>query len=262
MAKYPVAGTKGKSWKVTSPYGWRVHPISKAKKHHNGVDIWQAKEPTLLRACFAGTVVGVSTSTDPNGAGNKVIVQSTVNGKKITWTYFHMVKGSIKVKKGQVIAAGEIVGKMGETGFATGKHLHWEIWSGHRTTQPNINGGGKGFLDPMKFMKSVLDVAKPLGETETPPPVIGDPPSVKQSGQESPVTPLETIKPLVEVNTFTELKEGSKGAQVKKLQTLLKITSDGIFGPITKKTVIAYQNKKGIKATGIVDLETWERLNK
>jgi peptidoglycan hydrolase-like protein with peptidoglycan-binding domain len=262
MAKYPVAGTKGKSWKVTSPYGWRVHPISKAKKHHNGVDIWQAKEPTLLRACFAGTVVGVSTSTDPNGAGNKVIVQSTVNGKKITWTYFHMVKGSIKVKKGQVIAAGEIVGKMGETGFATGKHLHWEIWSGHRTTQPNINGGGKGFLDPMKFMKSVLDVAKPLGETETPPPVIGDPPSVKQSSPKvlkETETIFDTPKP-GDVRFFFGI--GSKGEMVKKIQKLLGITSDGIFGQITEASVKKFQLKKGIKVTGIVDTETWNRLNK
>jgi murein DD-endopeptidase MepM/ murein hydrolase activator NlpD len=249
MAQWPVAGVKGKAWKVTSKFGWRTHPISGAKKHHNGVDIWQAKEPTPLLACFDGKVIAVSTSTDPNGAGNKVVVQSTVNDKKITWTYFHMVNGSIKVKKGDVIKAGDVVGKMGETGFATGKHLHWEIWAGHRTAQPNINSGGKGFHDPMKFMAAVL-APKPA----EPAPV----------AHVTPVEPVSTPEPVVvaeEVSKgFVSLKKGSKGSAVKSLQTALKITSDGDFGPITEKAVKAYQTKKGLPVTGIADESTWKRL--
>jgi murein DD-endopeptidase MepM/ murein hydrolase activator NlpD len=249
MAKWPVAGVKGKAWKVTSKFGWRTHPISGAKKHHNGVDIWQGKEPTPLLACFDGKVIAVSNSTDPNGAGNKVIVQSTVDGKKITWTYFHLVKGSIKVKKGDDIKAGDVVGRMGDTGFATGKHLHWEIWSGHRTAQPNINNGGKGFHDPMKFMAAVL----------TPKPA-----------EPAPIAPVTTLEPVstpepaivtpAVTKAFMSLKKGSKGGAVKSLQTRLKITSDGDFGIITEKAVKAYQTKKGIAVTGIVDETTWKRL--
>jgi hypothetical protein len=249
MAKWPVAGVKGKAWKVTSKFGWRTHPISGAKKHHNGVDIWQAKEPTPLLACFDGKVIAVSTSTDPNGAGNKVVVQSTVDGKKITWTYFHMVKGSIKVKKGDDIKAGDVVGRMGDTGFATGKHLHWEIWSGHRTAQPNINSGGKGFHDPMKFMANVLA------------------PKTSEVPVEAPVTPAEPVvapEPAIVTpavtKAFVNLKNGSKGSEVKKLQTALKVTADGDFGPITEKAVKAYQTKKGIVVTGVVDETTWKRL--
>jgi murein DD-endopeptidase MepM/ murein hydrolase activator NlpD len=249
MAKWPVAGAKGKAWKVTSKFGWRTHPISGAKKHHNGVDIWQAKEPTPLLACFDGKVVAVSTSTDPNGAGNKVVVQSTVNDKKITWTYFHMVKGSIKVKKGDLVKAGDVVGRMGETGFATGKHLHWEIWSGHRTAQPNINNGGKGFHDPMKFMANVL-APKPV--------------EVPVEAPVTPVEPVSTPEPAIVtpavIKAFVSLKKGSKGGAVKSLQTALKITADGDFGPITEKAVKAYQTKKGIVATGVVDETTWKRL--
>lgn len=247
MAVYPVSGTKGKAWKVTSPFGWRVHPKTGVKKHHNGVDIWQGKEPTPLHACFDGTVVAVSTSTDPNGAGNKVVVQSTVNGKKITWTYFHMVNKSITVKKGQVIKAGDVVGKMGDTGFATGKHVHWEIWEGHRTVQPNINNGGKGFHDPMKFMASVLATPAPVEAT-------------------APVQPAEIKTDLLESPAPGDARfffgKGSKGAEVKKIQTRLSITADGIFGPQTENAVKAFQTKKGIKPTGIVDNETWERMFK
>lgn len=160
-AQFPLDGKAGKAWKITSKFGWRVHPIKKTKKHHNGVDIWQAKNPSYLEACFDGKVVGVSTSTDPNGAGNKVVVQSTVMGKKITWTYFHMVKGSIKVKVGQRITAGTVVGKMGDTGFATGKHVHWEIWAGHLKSQP-LKGfaTGKGFYDPIAFTKAAIEWEK------------------------------------------------------------------------------------------------------
>lgn len=251
---FPVAGTRNKSWKVTSKFGWRTHPISGVKKHHNGADIWQAKNPTQLRACFDGKVIGVSTSTDPNGAGNKIVVQSTVNGHKVTWTYFHMVKGSITVKVGDKIEAGHVVGKMGDTGFATGKHLHWEIWKGHLKTQPNINNGGKGFYDPMKFMAEVLATPAPAEKVET---------------VETPTPVAETVPvaivtaPKVEPGSVTFFFGiGSKGAEIKKAQTKLGITADGIFGKITEAHVKAFQTKKGIKPTGILDNETWNRMFK
>jgi peptidoglycan hydrolase-like protein with peptidoglycan-binding domain len=47
---------------------------------------------------------------------------------------------------------------------------------------------------------------------------------------------------------------------VKKLQTALKVTADGEFGPITEKAVKNYQTKKGIVVTGVVNEETWKRL--
>ena len=58
------------------------------------------------------------------------------------------------------------------------------------------------------------------------------------------------------------LKKGSRGEEVKTLQTLLGITADGIFGPITKSAVIAYQTANGLKADGIVGPLTWAALGK
>jgi murein L,D-transpeptidase YcbB/YkuD len=102
----------------------------------------------------------------------------------------------------------------------------------------------------MKFMSAVLTPA-PVAET-TP---------------ESPVTPVEPVvvpEPVVVApkapEAFQSLKKNSKGSAVKKLQTALKITADGEFGPITEKAVKAYQIKKGITVTGIVDETTWKRL--
>lgn len=266
-AQWPVDGKPGKAWKVTSPFGWRVHPIKKTKKHHNGVDIWQGKEPTYLEACFDGKVIAVSENTDPNSAGNKVVVQSTVMGKKITWTYFHMVHKSIKVKKGQRITAGTVIGKMGETGFATGKHVHWEIWAGHRTAQPNINSGGKGFYDPVQFMKAAMaweqaHANAPLATPEDAPATIAPSHSVPDvptlavpiDPQPAPVAPV-TATPGLPV-----LKVGSKGAAVKTLQAKLHIAADGIFGPQTKAAVVAFQKKHAINANGVVGDATWKAI--
>ena len=81
---------------------------------------------------------------------------------------------------------------------------------------------------------------------------------------ETPVSPVETpapvIAPVTAPKAFTPLKKGSKGSAVKQVQTKLNITADGDFGPITEKSVKAYQTKKGIVITGIVDEATWKRL--
>ena len=59
---------------------------------------------------------------------------------------------------------------------------------------------------------------------------------------------------------MTTIKKGSRGEDVKKLQELLGITADGIFGPITRAAVIAYQSANGLKADGIVGPLTWGKL--
>jgi murein DD-endopeptidase MepM/ murein hydrolase activator NlpD len=266
-AQFPLDGKVGKAWKITSKFGWRVHPIKKTKKHHNGVDIWQAKEPSYLEACFDGKVVAVSTSTDPNGAGNKVVVQSKVMGKKVTWTYFHMVNKSIKVKVGQRIEAGTPVGKMGATGFATGKHLHWEIWAGHLKSQPLAGfATGKGFYDPMKFTAAAIEWEKVNVEaheaTAESAPVEKMP---AHSVEVEPVVkPLDTPvvgKPLqAPVEPFVVLREGSKGERVKKVQSKLGVTADGVFGPLTEKAVKGFQIRHDLTVSGVIDETTWKKV--
>ena len=56
------------------------------------------------------------------------------------------------------------------------------------------------------------------------------------------------------------IRKGSRGEDVKKLQELLGITADGIFGPMTRAAVIAYQSANGLKADGIVGPLTWGKL--
>lgn len=69
-------------------------------------------------------------------------------------------------------------------------------------------------------------------------------------------------KPAAPVNyaKLPVLKEGSTGASVKKLQTKLKITADGKFGPATKAKVKAYQKAHGLTADGVVGASTRKKL--
>ena len=62
------------------------------------------------------------------------------------------------------------------------------------------------------------------------------------------------------VKLFTPIKKGAKGQGVKNIQSLLKIGSDGEFGPGTEKAVKSFQKKEKLPVTGIVDEETFRRL--
>ena len=278
MAKsqWPVDGTPHKSWKVTSPFGWRMHPIKKVKKHHNGVDIWQGGAVTYLEAWADGKVVAVKPNNDPNSAGHSIIVQSTVMGKKVTWTYFHMVPGSIKVKVGQKIEAGTIVGKMGESGFATGKHLHWEIWAGHIKAQPMAGfATGKGYYDAMEFCKAVMafekanvnahkETPEDAPVTEAPTHSLPDVPTVavpKEAKIVKDVAAKAAPAAVAKVDYPGHyLKVGAKDAEVKYLQQKLKVNPTGLFDLPTEKAVKVLQKKHGLTVDGIVGPKTWAKL--
>ena len=282
MAKsqWPVDGKPHKSWKVTSPFGYRMHPIKKTKKHHNGVDIWQGGDTTYLEAWADGKVIAVKPNDSPTSGGHSVIVQSTVMGKKVTWTYFHMVKGSIKVKVGQKIEAGTIVGKMGMTGFATGKHLHWEIWAGHIKAQPMAGfHNGKGYYDPMTFCKAVMafEAANAEAHKETPEsapvtvapthsvpeiPTVAVPTEAKIVKSVPAVAKPVVAKPVVAKVAYPGhyLKVGAKDVEVKYLQTKLKVKVSGIFDLATDNAVKAFQKKHALVADGVVGPKTWAKL--
>jgi murein DD-endopeptidase MepM/ murein hydrolase activator NlpD len=150
-AQFPIDGKLGKAWKVTSTMGWRMHPVHKEKRHHNGTDIWAKAEPTWIEAPYDGKVINVG--NNPSGFGNSVTLLHKIDGKFYVTLYAHMANGSVKVKKGQKIEAGTPLGKMGSTGISTGKHLHWELQKG-KTWVWNTNG--KNFIEPVAFFKAVI----------------------------------------------------------------------------------------------------------
>lgn len=107
---------------ITSPFGWRTHPIFNSKSFHSGVDIGG---PNLgaIRASNSGKVIY---SGWYGGYGKVVIVEhGIVNGKPITTLYAHM--NSTKVSNGQQVAKGQVLGYEGTTGYSTGPHCHFEV---------------------------------------------------------------------------------------------------------------------------------------
>ena len=104
--------------RVTSPYGWRIHPIFKVRRFHTGIDI-DAQRGTSIVAAAAGTVIWAGTRS---GYGKTVIID---HGGGISTLYAHC--SSILVSEGQRVKAGDVIAKIGSTGYSTGPHLHFEV---------------------------------------------------------------------------------------------------------------------------------------
>ncbi len=117
----PIAGL------ITSPFGWRRHPIFGGKRFHSGVDI-SSSYGTPVKASNAGKVI----YTGWYGGYGKVVIIDHGNmdcgsqkGKRFSTLYAHL--SSIKVSNGNIITKGQIIGREGTTGYSTGPHLHFEV---------------------------------------------------------------------------------------------------------------------------------------
>lgn len=117
--------------RVTSPYGYRTHPILKTKKLHTGVDL-AVPSGSKIVAANAGKVILAKYN---GGYGNCVIID---HGGKISTLYAHNSK--LLVKEGDVVARGDVIAKSGSTGLSTGPHLHFEV---------RVNGN---HTDPMPYI--------------------------------------------------------------------------------------------------------------
>ena len=107
---------------ITSPFGYRTHPIFHSRIYHSGIDIG-AGYGTPIKASNSGKVIMAGWY---GGYGKVVIIDhGVVRGQPITTLYGHM--STINVSQGQKVHQGQIVGKVGTTGYSTGPHLHFEV---------------------------------------------------------------------------------------------------------------------------------------
>ena len=103
---------------LTSPYGYRTHPILDYERLHAGLDIG-AKFGEEIIAADGGTVLIAEYS---DSYGNFVLID---HGDRYSTAYGHM--SEIAVEAGQEVKQGELIGYIGSTGWSTGPHLHFEI---------------------------------------------------------------------------------------------------------------------------------------
>ncbi len=114
---YPVAGS------VTSPFGWRVHPIYGYRALHDGID-FAASCGTPIHATADGTVLE---SYYQSAWGNRVIIDHGFHHGVGVATISNHMSGPAIVAPGQHVSRGQIVGYVGTTGWSTGCHLHFTV---------------------------------------------------------------------------------------------------------------------------------------
>ena len=117
----PVNGT------ITSAFGYRTHPIAGEELFHYGMDI-AADSGTVISAFAAGTVTAVGESS---ALGKYVVV---AHDNDCSTLYAHCSR--VTASSGQQLAMGDPIAEVGETGEATGPHLHFEIQQGETYLNP------------------------------------------------------------------------------------------------------------------------------
>ena len=112
---------------ITSEFGWRWHPVLNELRYHSGVDIG-AQYGQAIYAAAGGEVV---VSEYEDGYGNYVVIY---HGDGTSTLYGHMSERMCSV--GDYVSMGQVIGLVGETGYATGPHLHFEVRINGDCTDP------------------------------------------------------------------------------------------------------------------------------
>ena len=118
--------------RISSPYGYRIHPISGVSKLHAGVDLASGMGTRIL-AAYDGKVIAAGY----NGSmGNYVMID---HGDGLVTVYMHA--SALLVSSGQKVSRGQQIAKVGSTGNSTGPHLHFAV---------RLNGA---YVDPMPYLR-------------------------------------------------------------------------------------------------------------
>jgi murein DD-endopeptidase MepM/ murein hydrolase activator NlpD len=113
----------------TSPFGWRVHPVSHVKELHTGVD-WAAPVGTPIFAAGNGTIEWIG----PRGGYGKYVRIRHADGYETA--YGHMTAFARGLDVGSRVRQGQVIGFVGSTGLSTGSHVHFEIIINDRQVDP------------------------------------------------------------------------------------------------------------------------------
>lgn len=116
---------------VISGFGTRYHPILHYRRMHTGVDL-SAKKGTPIYATGDGTIeVAGRGDATLSGYGIAVMINHGYGYKTL---YGHM--SDVKVRRGQKVKRGELIGHVGSSGLASGPHCHYEVWLNGKKVNP------------------------------------------------------------------------------------------------------------------------------
>jgi murein DD-endopeptidase MepM/ murein hydrolase activator NlpD len=119
--RWPVMG------KISSPFGWRRHPITRRQDFHTGLDI-KAGRGTVIRSSREGRVAYAGWM----GGYGKVVVVEHSDGQSSLYAHC----SSLLARQGARVSVGQNIARVGSTGRTTGPHLHFEIRKGNSPVNP------------------------------------------------------------------------------------------------------------------------------
>lgn len=158
---WPVPGHT----RVTSPFGPRIHPITKKLSFHNGMDIGAPMGVPVV-SVYDGEVIKAG---NYGGYGNYVLIKHTLeetvmdsegNEQNVRYTiysgYGHL--SQINVHVNQTVKQGQTIGAIGSTGNSTGPHLHFEIWIDMKA--------GRQAVNPIYFVGGSAETGVPMDDQD------------------------------------------------------------------------------------------------
>lgn len=115
--------------RISSTFGGRRHPIHGSWRNHNGVD-YAAPTGTPIHATADGVIKTIGSQ---RGYGNTVVIE---HHSGYSTLYAHQSRFATKLKKGDSVSQGQLIGYVGSTGWATGPHLHYEFRINNKPVDP------------------------------------------------------------------------------------------------------------------------------
>ena len=213
------------------------------RKKHNGMDIVGKKGDYDIVAIESGKVTYIGYEA---GIGGYYVIITT-NG--IEHRYFHLAKGGIKVKKGDIVQKGEVIAKMGKTGNADIVSLHFAIYkNGYVDPLPYLTKDNPFNLDKGDY--SFTDFVKEVQE--------------KLEAKVDGIPGAETLNKTITISTTKNWNHSVVLSIQKYLKSLGydlgKYGLDGKFGPDMKKVIMNYQkNIVGLKGNLVDGVITAKR---
>ena len=221
--------------KITSPYGPRIHPISRqVGKMHRGIDYGGQ-----FNVVSAGDGIVTKVSYNGNkrtGGGHVVIIKHANN----LFTVYYHGRDRTKLKVGDRVIAGQFVYVAGTTGASTGNHLHFEVRNGSRgqwgtNVDPNLHFAGNG--------GKVKDVAKAVSAPQ--------PAKLRCDGRLNRGT-WKALEAALKPHGYAGILDGRPGKLTyKALQKAVGANPDGVMGRNTRKAVQEHLKKKGFYRSAI-----------
>ncbi|WP_433581238.1 GH25 family lysozyme [Paenibacillus amylolyticus] len=136
-------------YRITSPFGMRVHPVSGVNKFHRGIDLVVSPADGPIYAFVAGEVMHAKMGVSGSGFGNYGIVVAIKDDKGYLHVYAHLSAAGVKV--GQKVKRGQLIGKQGSTGISSGAHLHYEVRKA-ASPQYGYTATEAGVVEPTQYL--------------------------------------------------------------------------------------------------------------